>query len=286
MTDLATLAVLRDLLLFALLAILSGLVIYRRLGPALSTNGVYWRGSVLARPYEWEDLVAAMLVCAMLTSNVWAVPAATMETTDDKLSTASSLSQITSIALGGGFILLLSFALLAFMQVLRNLNPVEMFGLRVIAPWRALVAAVIWTVPTFLFVTALSQITSDMLSGIWHDLSPQEPVKLFQQSGSLMVQLTLGISAIVVAPLAEELIFRGYVYGVLKRFTDGYFAALGSALIFAIVHMHVGTLVPLFALGLVLVAAYEVTGSLLVPMFIHALFNASSTALILAGFSE
>jgi len=287
MTDVATLAVLRDLLLFGLMAILTGLVVYRRLGPALSMNGNYWRGSVLARPYEWEDLIAALLICAMLTSNVWAVPAATMETTtEEKLSSASSLSQITSIAIGGGFILLLSFALLAFMQVLRNLNPVEMFGLRVVPPLRALLAAVIWTIATFLFVTALSHITSELLSSIWHDLSPQEPVKLFQQSGNLMVQLTLGISAIVVAPLAEELIFRGYVYGVLKRFTDGYFAAFGSALIFAIVHMHVGTLIPLFALGLVLVAAYEVTGSLLVPIFIHALFNASSTALILAGFSE
>lgn len=286
MTDVATLAVLRDLLAFGLLAIVIGLIAYRLLGPALNMNGAFWRGSVLARPYEWEDLMAALLICALLTSNVWAVPAATMETTEDTLSTASSLSQITSIALGGGFLLLLSFALLAFMQVLRNLNPAEMFGLRVMSPLRAAGVALIWTIPTFLFVTALSQITTEALSGIWHDLSPQEPVKLFQQSGNLMVQITLGISAVIVAPLAEELIFRGYIYGVLKRFTDGYFAALGSALIFAIVHMHVGTLVPLFVLGLVLVAAYEVTGSLLVAIFIHALFNASSTALILAGFDQ
>lgn len=286
MTDVATLAVLRDLLAFGLLAIVAGLIVYRLLGPALSMNGVFWRGSVLARPYEWEDLLAAMLICAMLTSNVWAVPPVTMETKEETLSTASSLNQITSIALGGGFILLLSFALLAFMRVLRNLDPVEMFGLRVMAPLRALATAVLWAVPIFIFVTALSQIATEALSHVWHDLSPQEPVKLFQQSGNLMVQLTLGISAIIVAPLAEELIFRGYVYGVLKRFTDGYFAALGSALIFAIVHMHVGTLVPLFALGLLLVAAYEVTGSLLVPIFIHSLFNASSTVLILTGFEQ
>jgi uncharacterized protein len=285
MTDVATVAVLQDLLLYGALALVLGLVVYQVLSSVLTVEGVYWRGSVLARPYDWEDLVAALMICAMLTSSVWAAPSATMETTEETLTTASTLSQVTSIAVGGGFILLLSFALLAFMRVLRNLDPGEMFGLRVMKPLHAFGIALVWSVPIFIFITALAYISTEALSGVWHDLSPQEPVKLFQQS-SLAVQLTLGFSAVIIAPLAEELIFRGYVYGVLKRFTDGYFAALGSALVFAIVHMHIGTLVPLFVLGLLLVLAYEVTGSLLVAIFIHAIFNASSTALILLGYSE
>ena len=58
---------------------------------------------------------------------------------------------------------------------------------------------------------------------------------------------------------------------------------MATSLIFALVHQHIGTMVPLFSLGLVLVLAYELTGSLLVPIFIHALFNLGSTALILMG---
>lgn len=286
MTDAATLAVLRDLLGFGLVATTVGVLAYRLLQPGLNAGGPHWRGNVLAGPYEWEDLATAFLLCALLTSSVWAGSEAKMESTEDKLSTASALSQITSIALGGGFMLMLAFALVAFMRVLRNLDPVEMFGLLVLSPRRAFGTAILWVVPTFVFVTALSQISTDALSGIWHDLSPQEPVKLFQHSGNAFVQIALALSAVVIAPLAEELIFRGYVYGVMKRFTDGYFAAICSALVFAIVHLHVGTLIPLFALGLVLVLAYEVTGNLLVPIFIHALFNAASTALILAGFDQ
>lgn len=286
MIDAATLAVLRDLLSLALMAMAIGIIVYRLLNPGVHAHGPHWRGNVLVRPYEWEDLAAAFLVCALLTSSVWAGTGGKMESSEDKLSTASALSQIMSIALGGGFMLMLAFALLAFMRVLRNLDPVEMFGLLMMPARRAFGIAMIWIVPIFVFVTALSQISADALSGIWHDLSPQEPVKLFQQSGNLFVQLALAVSAVVIAPVAEEVIFRGYVYGVMKRFTDGYFAAIASALVFSVVHLHVGTLIPLFALGLVLVLAYEVTGSLLVPVFIHALFNAASTALILSGFDQ
>jgi membrane protease YdiL (CAAX protease family) len=45
------------------------------------------------------------------------------------------------------------------------------------------------------------------------------------------------------------------------------------SLLFALVHHHVGSLVPLFVLALGLTTAYEATGCLLVPVFMHAIFN-------------
>ena len=45
---------------------------------------------------------------------------------------------------------------------------------------------------------------------------------------------------------------------------------------FAIVHMHVGSLLPLWMLAVLFCLAYEITGCLLVPMLLHAIFNAVS----------
>jgi membrane protease YdiL (CAAX protease family) len=80
--------------------------------------------------------------------------------------------------------------------------------------------------------------------------------------------------AIVIAPLAEEFFFRGFLYGVLKRYAGGLPALVFTAVAFALIHLHVPSLLPLFLLACVLTLAYELSGSLLVPMAMHSLFNA------------
>ncbi|MBL9114133.1 MAG: CPBP family intramembrane metalloprotease [Verrucomicrobiaceae bacterium] len=286
MPDAATLAVLQDLLTYTILAILLGVVVYWLFAPVLEDGLLASEGNVLVRPYGWQDGLAVMLLLAMLTSNVWSNQggASAEPLQPGAESTGSPMDQAFSIALGSGFMLLMGMALISYLRVFRQLDPGEMFGLRVMPFQRVVLLACLAGLPIFLFVTALSYISNELLTDVWHDLTPQAPVKIFQESGHLVVQGLLAISAVVVAPLAEELLFRGYVYGVIKRYTDSYFAAAASALLFALVHLHIGTLLPLFALGLILAAAYELSGSLLMPICIHAFFNAASTALILAGY--
>jgi len=60
---------------------------------------------------------------------------------------------------------------------------------------------------------------------------------------------------------------------VLKRFAGALPALVFSALLFSSIHMHIPSLLPLFLLGCVLTLAYELSGSLLVPMAMHAIFN-------------
>ena len=105
---------------------------------------------------------------------------------------------------------------------------------------------------------------------------PQNIVEFFlnasQATDKRAVYMTMAL-AVVVAPVAEETIFRGYIYGVLKGRVGGVAAAVVSALFFAGMHVNVGSLAPLFVLALCLTVAYEATGSLLVNIFMHALFN-------------
>ena len=79
--------------------------------------------------------------------------------------------------------------------------------------------------------------------------------------------------AVVAAPLCEEFIFRGLIYGGLRRSMKAPQAMLMSAAIFAVVHPPLSML-PVFMLGLCTAWAYERSKTLLAPMLVHAMYNA------------
>ncbi|MDD5201393.1 MAG: CPBP family intramembrane metalloprotease, partial [Terrimicrobiaceae bacterium] len=87
--------------------------------------------------------------------------------------------------------------------------------------------------------------------------------------------------AVIAAPLTEEFVFRGYLYGVLKKHFGPLAAMLASALLFAAVHQNLPAIPALAALAIGLTLAYELTGSLWAPVVMHALFNSISVVVIL-----
>ena len=90
--------------------------------------------------------------------------------------------------------------------------------------------------------------------------------------GLSMPFTTLVILTVVLAPLCEEFIFRGLVYGGLRRTLPIRWAIPAAAAIFAIVHPSI-SVVPVFALGVATACAYQATGWLLAPIIAHALYN-------------
>lgn len=97
------------------------------------------------------------------------------------------------------------------------------------------------------------------------------------------------VSAVIVAPLAEEFFFRRVLQGWLEAGPaagDATAAVVASAAAFAVAHWGQGlAVVPLFLLGLVLGAIAHRTGSIVPCVVLHALFNAASVALLLGGLS-
>ena len=80
--------------------------------------------------------------------------------------------------------------------------------------------------------------------------------------------------AIVIAPPAEEALFRGLIYPAVKRAGFPRLAWWGSAVLFAAVHWNLPSFLPLILLALVLTWLYEKTDNLLAPIAAHGLFNA------------
>ena len=82
------------------------------------------------------------------------------------------------------------------------------------------------------------------------------------------------VSAIILAPVAEEIIFRGVLYPALRQQGRPQMALLVSSLLFASIHSNVMTFVPLFIFALMLVWLVERTDGLLASIVAHATFNA------------
>jgi ABC-2 type transport system permease protein len=80
--------------------------------------------------------------------------------------------------------------------------------------------------------------------------------------------------AVVAAPIFEEFIFRGLIFGGLRRSWGVGPAAVASAAVFAIVHPPL-SMIPVFGLGLCAALAYERSKILLAPMIAHAVYNAA-----------
>jgi hypothetical protein len=93
------------------------------------------------------------------------------------------------------------------------------------------------------------------------------------QIPALNIALWLAVVAIGAAPVFEEFIFRGLLFGGLRRSFRSAPAVLASAAIFAIVHPPVSML-PVFCLGLCTALVYDRTRMLAAPITVHAIYNA------------
>jgi membrane protease YdiL (CAAX protease family) len=110
----------------------------------------------------------------------------------------------------------------------------------------------------------------------------QDTVRLLKEHHDPTVLALMAVAAVVVAPVCEEVIFRGYLYPAAKRFAGRWVAMIASALVFAAAHGSLAQLPQLFILGLVLVHAYEVTKSIWAPIAIHLCNNAATVVILFA----
>lgn len=94
----------------------------------------------------------------------------------------------------------------------------------------------------------------------------------------------IAIFAVVIAPIVEEVFFRGFVFGALRSSMPPVAAAAGTGLLFGGVHAFgspIGFLVPLAMLGFLLSLLYWKTGSLLPCIALHVVNNSVALSVAL-----
>ena len=131
--------------------------------------------------------------------------------------------------------------------------------------------------PLLWFYTMLYQVG---LRSAGYEPLPQEVVTVFASESSLWLRAYMVLLAAVVAPLFEEVLFRGIALPVLARQRGVTGAVVIMAVVFAAIHFHVPSLVPLFIVAVAFSIGYIYSGSLLVPVVMHGLFNTVNLVLL------
>jgi hypothetical protein len=141
-------------------------------------------------------------------------------------------------------------------------------------------------VASMLMILPLVALSGWLVERLWGDAGGSNPLlDLVLTSGDPWALLCFGVTAIVLAPLFEETLFRGVLLPVAGRHLGGVQAVVVSAAVFAAAHLSLGELVPLFVLALGLGWLRWSTGRLLPCVLMHALWNGLTflNLLLLAG---
>ncbi len=202
-------------------------------------------------------------------------------TMTEKLST---VEKITPVALLSNVVIFVFLVGMVTLMVWWRVKPVAWLGLRWKQWWMALligpcVLICMWVFLAILQVSGYIAWCEKLIGGS----SMQDAVKMLKESKDTLSVVLMAFSAVIVAPVAEEVIFRGYVYPVAKKFGGMKVAFFFSALVFAAAHGNVTLILPLFVLALLLAAAYEYTGSIWACIAIHFCFNGATVAIQLAA---
>ncbi|AQT69562.1 CAAX amino terminal protease self- immunity [Anaerohalosphaera lusitana] len=126
----------------------------------------------------------------------------------------------------------------------------------------------------------LIQFIGEAISGDGFQLPMHESLKAIMDNPSLPVVVAIAVSVIVIIPIFEELLFRGLLQSSLVSYMGNWPGIAATSLIFAVLHANWTHWLPLFLLSCGFGYAYEKSGSLWRPIFMHMIFNGTNVAML------
>lgn len=216
------------------------------------------------RRFGFPEVILAVGLTALFLFNAWV-----------------AYSRVGKPTLGSNDLLanaLISLALFLFVAAFlkfRGLAVVTLAGFAKLPVWRAILTGVVLLFAAYPLIFVADLISQQVLGS---PSSRQSIVEIFSESHTIEQRILIIVMAVSIAPLVEEFVFRFFFYGVVRRYLGRVAGLVANSVLFAVVHAHLPSAMPLFMLGACLTLAYEWSGSILVPMTMHALFNAITLA--------
>lgn len=116
-----------------------------------------------------------------------------------------------------------------------------------------------------------------------YEIEPQAFAQVMNSASNWREAFLLIVIASIIAPISEELYFRGFLYPALKKKIGRIAAIILSASFFSLLHFDLLRFIPITLGGIWLTYIYEKTGSLFVSIIAHSVWNTLMTMLILLG---
>ncbi|MBI2094990.1 MAG: CPBP family intramembrane metalloprotease [Candidatus Omnitrophica bacterium] len=130
-------------------------------------------------------------------------------------------------------------------------------------------------IPWLVLILAASAAAARFFS---YEPEPQEIVQIYLAESARRYFLFFTLFVTVVGPVAEEIFFRGFVYGAFRKKFGTVAGALAAASLFSAMHMSLVAFLPILCLGLFLIYLYEKTGSLVPSITAHIAHNLAMVA--------
>lgn len=112
-----------------------------------------------------------------------------------------------------------------------------------------------------------------LLSNFFITEAVEQKVVTLLRTGNIKEQLYIIVSAIIVAPIIEELYFRHILYTKVKLHLGILPSIIICSILFGIIHKNVYAYITLFTLSIFLCLIKEISGSTIFPIYVHSIFN-------------
>ncbi len=251
----------------------AGVVVDLALAARWLAHPVDWRGRlsrVAWRPWkERESSTLVLILMALFMLAVLVEPGIRRALAADPGSARVASVVLHSLAFHVAGLLLVAFSLRR-----RGLTWASGFGLRAGRILKDVGTGIVFYLATMPFLWFYSLLYQLALRSAGYEPTWQEVAEALSADNPFAVRVYLGFLAVVLAPVFEEVLFRGIGLPVLARKFGAAPAVILVSALFAAIHFHVPSLVPLFVIAVAFSLAYIHTGSILVPVVMHGLFNA------------
>lgn len=242
---------------------------------AASVAAMQWQ-----RPWSAESLLRLVLrlflvlgvtgLLSVAAEEIW--PAADAEARRFWISAVSGMV----VQIGG-------LTLIALFLRENNLSWESAFGLRRAGAVRQVALGCAVAAGVFVLSLGLMLLSQWLMQQVHLTPRPQTAIEALQTSPDLARRWAVGVTAILLAPVFEELVFRGVLLIALRQAGYPRLAFWGTAVFFAATHLNLMTFLPLVFFALVLNVLYLRTGSLIGPITAHAVFNGTNFAWVVLG---
>lgn len=222
------------------------------------------------RSRSWQPLDAAVLLLALLLPITPALLAAVRQPVIETAGPSPTAIQFVPYLVY--YLMVLAGVLLAARRT--GLRMGEALGITRHALWPSLRAGVALGLGALPLLLLASWLTDLMLRGMGCPVVRQPVFDVLADAGMDATARALLLAvAVLVAPVAEEAVFRGVVFPCMLRGRRLFHTLLLVNVLFALLHLNVAAFLPLLAVGLCFSGGMLATGNVLTPIVMHAIFN-------------
>ncbi len=168
------------------------------------------------------------------------------------------------------YILSIAIAIGVPYAVKQRKTTLETLGMTRLPSWSDIGLAPVTFIAYLLVVTTIVALITVWFPGFQPDQAQDIGFSVF---GSRLDNMLAFLTLVVLAPIAEEVLFRGYLYGKLKRHIPVIWAAIATSLLFGLVHLQWNVGVDVFILSLFLCGLRSLTGSIWAGVLVHMIKN-------------